>query len=57
MIDENKLLEWLQREYEESKHECEKCIPYGFDYQYSYGKIDLIQDILNEIKAGNFNGN
>ena len=57
MIDENKLLEWLQREYVESKHEREKCIPYGFDYQYLYGKIDLIQDILNEIKAGNFNGN
>ena len=57
MIDENKLLEWLQDEYDESKHEGEKCMPYGVDYQYLYGKIDLIQDILIEIKQGRFNEN
>ena len=57
MIDESKLLAWLQDEYEESKHEREKCIPYGFDYQYLYGKMDLIQDILIEIKQGRFDGN
>ena len=57
MIDDKKLLAWLQREYEKQA---------GINRNPYFGKLekycatskkDLIQDILIEIKQGRFNGN
>ena len=57
MIDENKLLAWLQREYEKQA---------GINRNPYFGKVEkycatskqnLIQDLLVEIKQGRFNGN
>ena len=57
MIDENKLLAWLQREYEKQA---------GINRNSYFGKVEkycatskqnLIQDLLVEIKQGRFNGN
>ena len=57
MIDENKLLAWLQREYEKSKGINRK--PYfGTVEKYcAASKQDFIQDLLIEIKQGRFNEN
>ena len=56
MIDEKKLLEWLQDEYinlsRDELHEYNEYI-----YRHLRGKMDSIQDILIEIKQGRFNGN
>ncbi len=56
MIDENKLLAWLQDEYinlsRDELHEYNEYI-----YRHLRGKMDSIQDILIEIKQGRFNGN
>ena len=57
MIDENKLLAWLQIEYEKQA---------GINRNPYFGKLekycatskkDLIQDLIIEIKQGRFNGN
>ena len=56
MIDENKLLEWLQDKYSNlSRDELREYDHYI--YRYLRGKMDLIQDILIEIKQGRFNEN
>ena len=56
MIDENKLLEWLQDEYINlSRDELREYNEYI--YRYLRGKMDLIQDLLIEIKQGRFNEN
>ena len=56
MIDENKLLAWLQDEYINlSRDELREYNEYI--YRHLRGKMDLIQDILIEIKQGRFNGN
>ncbi len=57
MIDENKLLEWLQREYE--KQAGINRNPYfgKLDKFFATSKNDLIQDLLIEIKQGRFNEN
>ena len=56
MIDENKLLSWLQDEYinlsRVELHEYNEYI-----YLHLRGKMDSIHDILIEIKQGRFNGN
>ena len=56
MIDENKLLAWLQDEYinlsRDDLHEYNEYI-----YRHLRGKMDSIQDILIEIKQGRFNEN
>ena len=53
MIDESKLLAWLKDEYESAKDDYIS----ESEYEYFRGKVTLIQDILNEIKQGRFNGN
>ena len=56
VIDKNKLLAWLQDEYVKfSRDELREYNEYI--YRYLRGKMDLIQDILIEIKQGRFNGN
>ena len=51
MIDENKLLAWLQDEYVKfSRDELREYNEYI--YRYLRGKMDLIQDLLIEIKQG-----
>ena len=56
MIDENKLLAWLQDEYVKfSRDELREYNEYI--YRYLRGKMDFIQDILIEIKQGRFNEN
>ena len=57
MIDEKKLLEWLQREYE--KQAGINRNPYfgKLEKYFATSKKDLIQDIIIEIKQGRFNGN
>ena len=56
MIDENKLLAWLQDEYINlSRDELNEYNEYI--YRHLLGKMDLIQDILIEIKQGRFNEN
>ena len=56
MIDENKLLVWLQDEY--SKFSRDELREYDeYIYRYLRGKMDFIHDILIEIKQGRFNGN
>ena len=56
MIDENKLLAWLQDEYVKfSRYELREYNEYI--YRHLRGKMDLIQDILIEIKQGRFNEN
>ena len=56
MIDENKLLAWLQDEYINlSRDELREYDDYI--YRHLRGKMDLIQDILIEIKQGRFNEN
>ena len=56
MIDEKKLLEWLQDEYinlsRDELHEYNDYI-----YLNLRGKMDSIHDILIEIKQGRFNEN
>ena len=56
MIDKNKLLAWLQDEYVKfSRDELREYNEYI--YRHLRGKMDLIQDILIEIKQGRFNEN
>ena len=56
MIDENKLLAWLQDEY--GKFSRDELREYNeYIYRHLRGKMDLIQDILIEIKQGRFNEN
>ena len=56
MIDENKLLAWLQDEYINlSRDEWREYNEYI--YRHLRGKMDLIQDLLIEIKQGRFNEN
>ena len=56
MIDENKLLAWLQDEY--GKFSRDELREYDdYIYRYLRGGMDFIQDILIEIKHGRFNGN
>ena len=56
VIDESKLLEWLQDEYSNlSRDELRDHDDYI--YRYLRGRMDLIQDILIEIKHGRFNEN
>ena len=56
MIDESNLLAWLQDEYVKfSRDELREYNEYI--YRHLRGKMDLIQDILIEIKQGRFNGN
>ena len=56
MIDKNKLLAWLQDEYVKlSRDELREYNEHI--YRHLRGKMDLIQDILIEIKQGRFNGN
>ena len=57
MIDENKLLAWLQREYEKSKG-INRNPYFGTVEKYcAASKQDFIQDLLIEIKQGRFNEN
>ena len=56
MIDEKNLLAWLQDEYVKfSRDELREYNEYI--YRHLRGKMDLIQDILIEIKQGRFNEN
>ena len=56
MIDKNKLLAWLQDEY--GKFSRDELREYDdYIYRHLRGKMDLIQDILIEIKQGRFNEN
>ena len=56
MINENKMLEWLQDEYVKfSRDELREYDDYI--YRHLRGKMDLIQDILIKIKQGRFNEN
>ena len=56
MIDKNKLLAWLQDEY--GKFSRDELREYNeYIYRHLRGKMDLIQDILIEIKQGQFNEN
>ena len=56
MIDKNKLLAWLQDEY--GKFSRDELREYNeYIYRHLRGKMDLIQDILIEIKQGRFNEN
>ena len=56
MIDENKLLSWLQDEY--GKFSRDELREYNeYIYRHLRGKMDLIQDILIKIKQGRFNEN
>ena len=56
MIDENKLLAWLQDEY--GKFSRDELREYNeYIYRHLRGKMDLIQEILIEIKQGRFNEN
>ena len=56
MIDESELLAWLQDKYINlSRDELSEDDEYI--YRHLRGKMDLIHDILIEIKQGRFNGN
>ena len=56
MIDEKNLLAWLQDEY--GKFSRDELREYNeYIYRHLRGKMDLIQDILIEIKQGRFNEN
>lgn len=56
MIDKNKLLAWLQDEY--GKFSRDELREYDdYIYRHLRGKMDLIQDLLIEIKQGRFNEN
>ena len=56
MIDKNKLLAWLQDEY--GKFSRDELREYNeYIYRHLRGKMDLIQDLLIEIKQGRFNEN
>ena len=56
MIDENKLLAWLQDEY--GKFSRDELREYNeYIYRHLRGKMDFIQDLLIEIKQGRFNEN
>lgn len=56
MIDESELLAWLQDKYSNlSRDELREYDDYI--YRYLRGGMDLIQDLLIEIKQGRFNGN
>ena len=57
MIDKNKLLAWLQREYEKSKGISKNPYFVVIEKYCATSKIDLIQDLLIEIKQGRFNEN
>ena len=56
MIDENKLLAWLQDKYTKFHNDEENHYRDSVCYA-NYGKMDLIQYLLIEIKQGRFNGN
>ena len=56
MIDEDKLLDWLQGKYTQFHNDEENNYRDSVCYA-NYGKMDLIQDILIEIKQGRFNEN
>ena len=56
MIDENKLLAWLQDKYTKFHNDEENHYRDSVCYA-NYGKMDLIKDLLIEIKQGRFNGN
>ena len=56
MIDESELLAWLQDKYSNlSRDELREYDDYI--YRYLRGGMDLIQDLLIEIKQGRFNEN
>ena len=56
VIDKNKLLAWLQDEY--GKFSRDELREYNeYIYRHLRGKMDLIQDLLIEIKQGRFNEN
>ena len=56
MIDEKNLLEWLQDKYTKFHNDEENHYRDSVCYA-NYGKIDLIKDLLIEIKQGRFNEN
>ena len=56
MIDEKNLLEWLLDKYTKFHNDEENHYRDSVCYA-NYGKRDLIQDLLIEIKQGRFNGN
>ena len=56
MIDEKNLLDWLQDKYTKFHNDEENHYRDSVCYA-NYGKMDLIQDLLIEIKHGRFNGN
>ena len=56
MIDESKLLAWLQDKYIKFHNDEENYYRDSVCYA-NYGKMDLIQDILIKIKQGRFNEN
>ena len=56
MIDENKLLAWLQGKYTQFHNDEENHYRDSVCYA-NYGKMDLIQGLLIEIKQGRFNEN
>ena len=56
MIDEKNLLDWLQDKYTKFHNDEENHYRDSVCYA-NYGKMDLIQDLLIEIKQGRFNGN
>ena len=57
VIDKNKLLAWLQREYEKSKGVNRNPYFGAVEKYCATSKQDFIQDILIEIKQGRFNEN
>ena len=56
VIDKNELLAWLQDKYIKFHNDEENHYRDSVCYA-NYGKMDLIQDLLIEIKQGRFNGN
>ena len=56
MIYEKNLLEWLQDKYTKFHNDEENHYRDSVCYA-NYGKMDLIQDLLIEIKHGRFNEN
>ena len=56
VIDEKNLLEWLQDKYTKFHNDEENHYRDSVCYA-NYGKMDLIQDLLIEIKQGRFNEN
>ena len=56
VIDKNELLAWLQDKYIKFHNDEENHYRDSVCYA-NYGKMDLIQDLLIEIKQGRFNEN